>query len=97
MAWLIHRRETGLMEAVCEHGVGHPCKQSAKYMDRKYGHKSGTWSTHGCDGCCLDPSMPDVDFRQQLVAVFPTPPEQINLETELWNNKEGWYETKWIS
>lgn len=45
-------RETGLIERTCTHGVGHPDPDSATYMDRFYGHKPGTWSRHGCDGCC---------------------------------------------
>lgn len=47
-------RETGLVEHPCEHGVGHPCPDSAAYFDRALDHKPGTWSVHGCDGCCFD-------------------------------------------
>lgn len=48
-------RETGLIERTCRHGVGHPDPDSAAWMDRRYGHRAGTWSTHGCDGCCRLP------------------------------------------
>jgi hypothetical protein len=50
--WPMHLRETTLVERMCQHGVGHPDPDSAAYMDRLYGHRAGTWSTHGCDGCC---------------------------------------------
>lgn len=51
-------RETGLIERVCRHGVGHPDPDSAGYMDRLYNHRKGTWSVHGCDGCCRLPDRP---------------------------------------
>ena len=40
-------RETGLLEDVCEHGVGHPNQDFLK----KEGWPD-VWSVHGCDGCC---------------------------------------------
>jgi len=44
-------RETGLVEDVCEHGVGHP---NQDWMDdRKKSHTDQDyWGRHGCDGCC---------------------------------------------
>ena len=53
--WPMHLRETGLVERMCEHGIGHADPDSAGHFDRAYGHEPGTWSTHGCDGCCVDP------------------------------------------
>lgn len=44
-------RETGLVEHICDHGIGHPCPDSWSYFDKMYGHKPGTWGVHGCDGC----------------------------------------------
>ena len=37
-------RENGLIEIVCQHGVGHPSKllTNPKYY----------YGVHGCDGCC---------------------------------------------
>jgi hypothetical protein len=52
----MHLRETGLIERLCKHGVGHPDPDSAAYWDRVYGHESGTWMMHGCDGCCQLPT-----------------------------------------
>lgn len=47
-------RETGLVERICGHGVGHPDPDSAAYYDRAGPVGSrGTWSVHGCDGCCF--------------------------------------------
>ena len=51
--WPMHLRETGLVERICEHGVGHPDPDSAAYFN-EYGHVGarGSWGVHGCDGCC---------------------------------------------
>ena len=40
-------RETGLLEDVCEHGVGHPNKD---FLEKE--GLPGAWGVHGCDGCC---------------------------------------------
>ena len=39
-------RESGLVEDICEHGVGHPNRQ---WLDH---HPKSGLSIHGCDGCC---------------------------------------------
>jgi hypothetical protein len=51
--WPMHLRETGLVERICEHGVGHPDPDSRAYFD-EYGPigSRGAWGVHGCDGCC---------------------------------------------
>lgn len=46
------RREMGLIEAVCEHRVGHPVYGSAHWLGLQR-HDTETWLVHGCDGCCL--------------------------------------------
>ena len=47
------RRETGLVEHVCKHGVGHPACGSVMWMEATLDERSkGTWGVHGCDGCC---------------------------------------------
>ena len=43
---IIQRRMSGLVEVVCEHGVGHPHPESVDNSQNSY------WSIHGCDGCC---------------------------------------------
>ena len=45
-------RETGLIEHICEHGVGHPCPDSAAYYGRLY-KQDDAYMVHGCDGCCF--------------------------------------------
>lgn len=42
-------RSSGLVEDVCEHGVGHPNKEwLAKHPHRQ------AMDIHGCDGCCIN-------------------------------------------
>lgn len=55
------RRETGLIEHICKHEIGHPVYASADWIARFY-HKEDSefsleetrdaWLVHGCDGCC---------------------------------------------
>jgi hypothetical protein len=40
-------RLSGLLEDVCEHGVGHPNAQWLKDNPRQ-----AHMAVHGCDGCC---------------------------------------------
>lgn len=55
VTWPRHLRETGLVERICEHGVGHPDPDSARWMNENAWEGSrGTWGMHGCDGCCLE-------------------------------------------
>jgi hypothetical protein len=51
------RRETGLIEHICEHGVGHPVFGSADWqaLMSKSDRHDNAWMVHGCDGCCGDP------------------------------------------
>lgn len=53
------RRETGLVEVLCEHGVGHPHPDSVAWLD-EHGPPGakGAWGSHGCDGCCSRPGFP---------------------------------------
>jgi hypothetical protein len=53
------RRETGLLEAQCPHGYGHPLKASIVWMnDGPVDYKH--WGVHGCDGCCSHARFPDL-------------------------------------
>lgn len=49
------RSDRGIMERICEHGVGHPDPDDPKSKD-KYE------AVHGCDGCCVyvSPFIEDV-------------------------------------
>ncbi len=52
MTTTFYRRETGLLEQMCEHGIGHPTQASAKEIAKQYKHHVKVWMAHGCDGCC---------------------------------------------
>ena len=58
------RRETGLVEHKCSHGVGHPAEASADWQDQIRGHAPGTWMSHGCDGCCRSTEWQLADLRE---------------------------------
>jgi len=60
MKWRKNIRETGLLEWLCEHGVGHPDLNSCKTLDNRKGWEGskGTWTVHGCDGCCSRDDFP---------------------------------------
>lgn len=49
--WAIKQiiRETGLVEDVCKHGVGHP---NIEYLKEHDPDGSKAFGVHGCDGCC---------------------------------------------
>ena len=47
------RRASGLVEHICEHGVGHPAIGSVMWMNQVgVAGSRGTYGIHGCDGCC---------------------------------------------
>lgn len=49
--WAVQQiiRETGLVEDVCKHGVGHP---NNDWLDEHDPEDKNGFSIHGCDGCC---------------------------------------------
>lgn len=50
LLWPKNLRETGLMERICTHGVGHPDPDSAAFFERSALMPYA--ASHGCDGCC---------------------------------------------
>jgi hypothetical protein len=47
------RSDRGLMERVCEHGVGHPDPDHLYYVRITHGEKwERVGAVHGCCGCC---------------------------------------------
>lgn len=46
MNWRIDRQ---ILERICDHGIGHPDHDSAKYLESI---GKGYENVHGCDGCC---------------------------------------------
>lgn len=51
MKWTKTTRASGLIEWICEHGVGHPDDRSVMKMGEY-------WGIHGCDGCCSRDDFP---------------------------------------
>lgn len=58
MKWKKIKRQSGLIEWICEHGIGHPDIESAQRIAEKYNHDLETWLIHGCDGCCSRTDFP---------------------------------------
>jgi len=56
--WSKTIRSSGLLEWVCEHGVGHPDFKSAEVLAETHNDKVDTWLIHGCDGCCQHKDFP---------------------------------------
>ena len=53
--WPTHWREDrGIMERICEHGVGHPDPDDLAFQERISYDGSCYSGVHGCDGCCVD-------------------------------------------
>lgn len=47
------RADRGLLERVCDHGVGHPDPDGLAHLARLKGKEfASVESVHGCDGCC---------------------------------------------
>lgn len=49
---LQYRGDTGLMERICTHGIGHPDPDDLAYRESRLPGSSWAWGVHGCDGCC---------------------------------------------
>ena len=83
--WEAHklRRETGLLEHICPHGVGHPNPGSILWMAEETG--SDTWGIHGCDGCCSHESFPT--FEDSLVVAHAIIRRQKEIIKELIEKK----------
>jgi len=80
-----HRRETGLIEHTCFHGIGHPSPGSILWMEEATGETS--WGIHGCDGCCADPTFPS--YKASLViahAIIRKQNEQLKELSEPFNS-----------
>lgn len=43
------RQDTGVIERICPHGIGHPDPDDAEYNIRR---GKAHMTMHGCDGCC---------------------------------------------
>lgn len=47
------RSDLGIMERICEHGIGHPDPDDLAYKKKILGDKADHLGVHGCDGCCF--------------------------------------------
>ena len=49
------RSDRGMMERICEHGVGHPDPDDYAYHKSRNFNGSGDdgYGVHGCDFCCM--------------------------------------------
>lgn len=58
------RQDSGLLERICAHGVGHPDFDSTQWLE-SVGRDSQ--SSHGCDGCCalLNPTRTCPSCKQE--------------------------------
>lgn len=72
------RRETGLIEGICEHNIGHPLYASADWMARSdpeadLATERDAWLVHGCCGCCaaaewqISTLMPSVEMANGII------------------------------
>ena len=51
--FIIRLDKRGLTERTCAHGVGHPDRDSLKWLRRFESKKNvNLLGIHGCDGCC---------------------------------------------
>ena len=46
------RSDTGVMERICPHGIGHPDPDHMAYVLSAQGDEGRWQGVHGCDGCC---------------------------------------------
>lgn len=58
LPFVIRLDKIGLMERICEHGVGHTDRDSLAWAHRHYDDRFGRRNVdalgiHGCDGCCF--------------------------------------------
>lgn len=74
------RSDNGMMERVCEHGIGHPDPDYVKYMARQGNNWAGT---HGCDGCCSQEARDLRDNPPPEPTLIPPPTSNDSLANVL--------------
>lgn len=47
------RADRGLMERICDHGIGHPDPDDLDHKKREHTDYDSAVGVHGCDGCCV--------------------------------------------
>lgn len=64
-AKMLWRNDRGILERLCEHGVGHPDADSAAYL-ASIGRSND--NIHGCDGCCIGKPESEADKKPEFWA-----------------------------
>lgn len=65
------RSDRGLMERVCEHGIGHPDPDDLAFKRRTMDPRDYTnhaYGVHGCDTCCMKVAHPDMYIDGEVVS-----------------------------
>lgn len=57
------RRENGIVEHICKHGVGHPIYGSAHFMGLFHDDPTMVHLVHGCDGCCQNEMWQRIEMK----------------------------------
>lgn len=77
-----YRSDTGEMERLCPHGIGHPDPDDTRAN-----------KTHGCDGCCSETTHTIASYTEEsvLVSLARNPEYWYNAlnETHLWTTGKG--------
>lgn len=68
-AKMLWRDDRGILERLCEHGVGHPDADSAAYL-ASIGRSND--NIHGCDGCCMPKESTEATESNKDVEFFAT-------------------------
>lgn len=55
--WRMNIRDSGLVERLCEHNVGHPDPDSVAFLIKTTGETH--WGVHACCGCCRNQQPPN--------------------------------------
>jgi hypothetical protein len=74
-------RETGLVEDICKHGIGHP---NDAYMLK---HPKAN-SVHGCDGCC----SPKPTYSGEVLPDLKVAVEKLNKQMEKYDSNTPSYD-----
>lgn len=56
------RDDRGMMERICEHGVGHPDPDEYVFTNDEFTNEERMFfGVHGCDGCCVKENNNDAE------------------------------------
>lgn len=71
------RNEKGILEHVCPHDVGHPCRAGLDYAEVMGQHHDG--GIHDCDGCCAEEADMTAapDWMEQIDDRPPSPERRL--------------------